>query len=120
MGVPTSEVGYSAAMSRREDHEVHKDMWWYWTHTHKNIHASVDPTRLVVSEIGHGHVSAKLRIAQLVKCQGHGLKPGILSPFPVRAKGCSVYSKSPDGGRDLAVRYSTLRLCTGTEALYRH
>jgi hypothetical protein len=31
MGVPTSEVGYTAAMSRREDNEVHKDMWWHWT-----------------------------------------------------------------------------------------
>jgi hypothetical protein len=31
MGVPTSEVGYTSAMPRREDHEVHKkDMWWYW------------------------------------------------------------------------------------------
>jgi len=27
MGVPTSEVGYSFAVPRREDHEVHKDMW---------------------------------------------------------------------------------------------
>jgi len=27
MGVPTSEVGYTTAMPRREDHEVHKDMW---------------------------------------------------------------------------------------------
>jgi len=27
MGVPTSEVGYISAMPRREDHEVHKDMW---------------------------------------------------------------------------------------------
>ena len=25
MGVPTSEVGYTAAIPRREDHEVHKD-----------------------------------------------------------------------------------------------
>ena len=24
MGVPTSEVGYTPAMSRREDHQVHK------------------------------------------------------------------------------------------------
>jgi len=31
MGVPTSEVGYTPAKSRREDNEVHKDMWWYWT-----------------------------------------------------------------------------------------
>jgi len=30
MGVPTSEVSYTPAMPRREDHEVHKDMWWYW------------------------------------------------------------------------------------------
>ena len=27
MGVPTSEVGYTCDMPRREDHEVHKDMW---------------------------------------------------------------------------------------------
>jgi hypothetical protein len=46
MGVPTSEVGYTAAMPRREDHEVHKDMWWHWTKSpqghvvtlDKNIH----------------------------------------------------------------------------------
>jgi hypothetical protein len=30
MGVPISEVGFTAAMSRREDDEVHKDMWWHW------------------------------------------------------------------------------------------
>ena len=30
MGVPTSEVGYIPALPRREDHEVHKDMWWHW------------------------------------------------------------------------------------------
>jgi hypothetical protein len=29
MGVPASEVGYTAAMPRMEDHEVHMDMWWY-------------------------------------------------------------------------------------------
>jgi len=28
MGVLNSEVGYTPAMPRREDHEVHKDMWW--------------------------------------------------------------------------------------------
>jgi len=27
MGVLNSEVGYTSAMPRREDHEVHKDMW---------------------------------------------------------------------------------------------
>jgi hypothetical protein len=30
MGVPTSEVGYTTAIPRREVHEVHKDMWWHW------------------------------------------------------------------------------------------
>jgi hypothetical protein len=30
MGVPASEVGYTPAMPRREDHEVHKDMLWHW------------------------------------------------------------------------------------------
>ena len=30
MGVPTSEVDYTSAMHRREDHEVHKDMWGHW------------------------------------------------------------------------------------------
>jgi len=29
MGVPASEVCYTPAMPRREDHEVHKDMWWH-------------------------------------------------------------------------------------------
>jgi len=31
MGVATPEVGYTPAMPRREDHEVHKDMWGHWT-----------------------------------------------------------------------------------------
>jgi ABC-type arginine/histidine transport system permease subunit len=30
MGVPTSEVGYTTAMPGREEHEVHKNMWWHW------------------------------------------------------------------------------------------
>ena len=29
MDVHTSEVGYIPAMPRREDHKVHKDMWWH-------------------------------------------------------------------------------------------
>ena len=30
MGVPTSEVGYTIATSRRETTKVHKNMWWHW------------------------------------------------------------------------------------------
>jgi len=37
MGVPNSEIGYTSAMPRREDHEVHKDMWG----TGKNIYIYV-------------------------------------------------------------------------------
>jgi hypothetical protein len=33
MGVPTLAVGYTAAMPRREDHEVHKEMWRHWAKT---------------------------------------------------------------------------------------
>ena len=37
MGVPNSEVGYTPAMPRREDHEVHKDMWWHWGRGESNV-----------------------------------------------------------------------------------
>jgi hypothetical protein len=30
MGVPTSEVGYNSATTRRGYHEVCMDMWWHW------------------------------------------------------------------------------------------
>ena len=49
MGVPTSAVGYTAAMFRREDHEMHKDMWWghwtkkknYWSIIYKTYYVAV-------------------------------------------------------------------------------
>jgi len=37
MGVPTSEIGYTTAMPRREDYEVHKDVWWHWTKKNSNL-----------------------------------------------------------------------------------
>jgi hypothetical protein len=30
MGVPTSEVGYTIATTRRETTKVRKNMWWHW------------------------------------------------------------------------------------------
>jgi hypothetical protein len=30
MGAPNSEVDYTSATTRRGDHEVYVDMWWYW------------------------------------------------------------------------------------------
>ena len=30
MGLPNSEVGYTIATTRRENHEVHKNRWWHW------------------------------------------------------------------------------------------
>jgi len=41
MGVPTSEVGYSYAMHRREDHEVHKDMWGIGIKKEKNVNITL-------------------------------------------------------------------------------
>ena len=41
MGVPTSEVGYTPAMPRREDYEVHKDMWGHWKKNYPPIYAWV-------------------------------------------------------------------------------
>jgi hypothetical protein len=39
MGVPTSEVGDTAAMPRREDYDVHKDMWWgHWEKKKIGVH----------------------------------------------------------------------------------
>jgi len=42
MGVPTSEVGYTSAMPKREEHEVRKDMWGHWG---KNF---VDIIRIII------------------------------------------------------------------------
>jgi hypothetical protein len=30
MGVPTSEVDYTIAATRRENTKIHKNMWWHW------------------------------------------------------------------------------------------
>jgi len=37
MGVPNSEVGYTSAMPRREDHEVRKGHVGHWGKEKKNI-----------------------------------------------------------------------------------
>ena len=37
MGVPTSEVGYTIATTRRETTEVHKNMWWHWEKEKKKV-----------------------------------------------------------------------------------
>jgi len=43
MGVPTSEVGYTSAMPRREDHEVRKDMWGHWKKNDGKHEQSMEP-----------------------------------------------------------------------------
>jgi hypothetical protein len=30
MGAPYSEVGYTIAITRKENHEVHKNRWCHW------------------------------------------------------------------------------------------
>jgi len=55
MGVPASDVGYTTAMPRMEDHEVHKDMWWHWTKkifAELNIQVAVSVPHLVFGELG--------------------------------------------------------------------
>ena len=41
MGVATSEVGYTSAMPRREEHEVHKDMSWHSVGGEGDTHSEV-------------------------------------------------------------------------------
>jgi hypothetical protein len=41
MGVTTSDVGYTAAMPRREDNEVHMSMWWHWKGGKIEIHRTL-------------------------------------------------------------------------------
>jgi len=43
MGVPTSEVGYTSVMPRREDQEVHRDMWGHWGGEKKYIYIAYEP-----------------------------------------------------------------------------
>jgi len=42
MGVPTSEVCYTSAMPRREDHEVRKGHVGHWIK--KKIHVTYEPS----------------------------------------------------------------------------
>jgi len=58
MGVPTSEVGYTPAMPRRKDYEVHKDTWWHWTKKSDNIKkVTLSPFKLLRHVEGSGDIS---------------------------------------------------------------
>jgi hypothetical protein len=35
MGIPTSEVGYTSATTRRETTKSIRDMWWHWIKKNK-------------------------------------------------------------------------------------
>jgi len=50
MGVPTSEVGYTSAMPRRKDNEVHKDMWGIGKK--KKKHLQLRPTKTYHRQTG--------------------------------------------------------------------
>ena len=65
MGVPTSEVGYTAAMLRREDHEVHKDMWGGGIGGKKKHYYREDKKYLLLARGGPFFKTVtKLRVAQ--------------------------------------------------------
>ena len=51
MGVPTSEVGYTSAMPRREDHEVHKDMWGIGGGKKKNLAPACFDPKIIFREV---------------------------------------------------------------------
>jgi len=58
MGVPTSEVGYTPAMPRREDHEVRKDMWGHWKNKTLSVSATLiiqDPKRMCHTVLALSH-----------------------------------------------------------------
>jgi hypothetical protein len=37
MGIPTSEVGYTSAITGRENMKSMMDMWWHWIYNKKII-----------------------------------------------------------------------------------
>ena len=49
MGVPTSEVGYTIATTRRETTKVHKNMWWHWEKKKKKVF--LDKSSMLVPSI---------------------------------------------------------------------
>ena len=53
MGFPTSEVGYTAAMHRRKDHKVHKDMWGHWTKNLKGLFPQTVKRRIHTGDVGY-------------------------------------------------------------------
>jgi hypothetical protein len=64
MGVPTPEVGYTTATPRREDHWVHKDMWWHW----------IKKNQICLTVRSQTWVSAGARQYQLVNTTGYACK----------------------------------------------
>jgi hypothetical protein len=52
MGVPTSEVGYTSATTRRETTKSMTDMWWHWKKT-SFINEAVPLTTIYITEEYH-------------------------------------------------------------------
>ena len=71
MGVPTSEVGYTPAMPRREDHEVHK-----------------------------GHVAGEKKLPSKVARSGHRKEVAVPVLWPVPEAVVTVFSTPDDGCGD--------------------
>ena len=69
MGVPNSEVGYTPAMPRREDHEVHKDMWWHWTPPPQKKRTKNITTNVVIEQ--HSRKFLMMDILMSETCWAH-------------------------------------------------
>ena len=97
MGVPTSEVGYTIATTRRETTKVHKNMWWHWKekkHTSTLKTEAVSPSTGRVSTKLHGVASQKaapLIFAAAVVWNDYETQEWPASVWPAIA----LYSASP-------------------------
>jgi hypothetical protein len=52
MGIPTSEVGYTSATTRRETTKSMTDMWWHWKTT-SLINEAAPFTTIYITEEYH-------------------------------------------------------------------
>jgi hypothetical protein len=58
VGDPNTEVSYTSATTRREDHEVYMDMWWYWKKEYSQSQEEVFTFEIHSSRMTHLKIRA--------------------------------------------------------------
>jgi hypothetical protein len=84
MGVPSSEVGYTSATTRRETTKSIRDMWWHWIIIIKKLMHNVDiKIKLVFICVGSagGPKSSKVALQLLQKREDDRLTRLMLTIF---------------------------------------